>query len=114
MVRCRTGITITEAGSILASRGLALLREAGAIREEVANDPAGHGSQRVRFSPFPQLAKFNGDQQMIGRFIAASGLMAAVLATSSLAQDYPSRPVRIIVGHTGRGRVRHNGSRRRR
>jgi LysR family transcriptional regulator, nitrogen assimilation regulatory protein len=41
MVRCRTGITITEAGSILASRGLALLREAGAIREELAHDPAG-------------------------------------------------------------------------
>jgi LysR family nitrogen assimilation transcriptional regulator len=41
LVRCRTGITITEAGSILASRGLALLREAGAIREELANDPAG-------------------------------------------------------------------------
>jgi LysR family nitrogen assimilation transcriptional regulator len=41
VVRCRTGITITEAGSILASRGLALLREAGAIREELANDPAG-------------------------------------------------------------------------
>ena len=37
----RIGITITEAGSILASRGLALLREAGAIREELANDPAG-------------------------------------------------------------------------
>jgi LysR family transcriptional regulator, nitrogen assimilation regulatory protein len=41
VVRCRTGITITQAGSILASRGLALLREAGAIREELANDPAG-------------------------------------------------------------------------
>ena len=41
LVRCRTGITITEAGSILASRGLALLREAGAIREELAHDPAG-------------------------------------------------------------------------
>jgi LysR family transcriptional regulator, nitrogen assimilation regulatory protein len=41
VVRCRTGVTITEAGSILASRGLALLREAGAIREELANDPAG-------------------------------------------------------------------------
>lgn len=41
VVRCRTGITITEAGSILASRGLVLLREAGAIREELANDPAG-------------------------------------------------------------------------
>jgi LysR family nitrogen assimilation transcriptional regulator len=41
VVRCRTGITTTEAGSILASRGLALLREAGAIREEIANDPAG-------------------------------------------------------------------------
>jgi LysR family nitrogen assimilation transcriptional regulator len=41
VVRCRTGITITEAGSILASRGLALLSEAGAIREELANDPAG-------------------------------------------------------------------------
>jgi LysR family nitrogen assimilation transcriptional regulator len=41
VVRCRTGITITEAGSILASRGMALLREAGAIREELANDPAG-------------------------------------------------------------------------
>src|SRR5262245_46692549 len=41
VVRCRTGITITEAGSILASRGLALLREAGAIREELAHDPAG-------------------------------------------------------------------------
>jgi LysR family nitrogen assimilation transcriptional regulator len=41
VVRCRTGITITEAGSILASRGRALLREAGAIREELANDPAG-------------------------------------------------------------------------
>jgi LysR family transcriptional regulator, nitrogen assimilation regulatory protein len=41
VVRCRTGITITEAGSILALRGLALLREAGAIREELANDPAG-------------------------------------------------------------------------
>jgi LysR family nitrogen assimilation transcriptional regulator len=41
VVRCRTGITITEAGSILAVRGLALLREAGAIREELANDPAG-------------------------------------------------------------------------
>ena len=41
VVRCRTGITITEAGSVLASRGLALLREAGAIREELANDPAG-------------------------------------------------------------------------
>jgi LysR family transcriptional regulator, nitrogen assimilation regulatory protein len=41
VVRSRTGITITEAGSILASRGLALLREAGAIREELANDPAG-------------------------------------------------------------------------
>jgi LysR family nitrogen assimilation transcriptional regulator len=41
MVRCRTGITITEAGSILAARGLALLREADAIREELANDPAG-------------------------------------------------------------------------
>lgn len=41
VVRCRTGITITEAGSILAARGLALLREAGAIREELANDPAG-------------------------------------------------------------------------
>src|SRR5262249_2850341 len=41
VVRCRTGISITEAGSILASRGLALLREAGAIREELANDPAG-------------------------------------------------------------------------
>jgi len=41
VVRCRTGITITEAGSILASRGLALLREAGAIREALANDPAG-------------------------------------------------------------------------
>jgi LysR family nitrogen assimilation transcriptional regulator len=41
MVRCRTGVTVTEAGSILASRGLALLREAGAIREELANDPAG-------------------------------------------------------------------------
>ena len=41
VVRCRTGITITEAGSILATRGLALLREAGAIREELANDPAG-------------------------------------------------------------------------
>ena len=40
-IRCRTGITITEAGSILASRGLALLSEAGAIREELANDPAG-------------------------------------------------------------------------
>jgi len=34
VVRCRTGITIAEAGSILASRGLALLSEAGAIREE--------------------------------------------------------------------------------
>jgi molybdate transport repressor ModE-like protein len=31
VVRCRTGITITEAGSILASRGLALLREAGFV-----------------------------------------------------------------------------------
>jgi LysR family nitrogen assimilation transcriptional regulator len=41
VVRCRTGITITEAGSILASRGLALLREAGAIREELAKDPGG-------------------------------------------------------------------------
>jgi LysR family nitrogen assimilation transcriptional regulator len=41
VVRCRTGITITEAGSILASRGRALLREAGAIREELTNDPAG-------------------------------------------------------------------------
>src|SRR5262245_31051418 len=41
VVRSRTGITITEAGSILASRGLALLSEAGAIREELANDPAG-------------------------------------------------------------------------
>src|SRR5215510_13538685 len=41
VVRCRTGITTTEAGSILASRALALLREAGAIREELANDPAG-------------------------------------------------------------------------
>jgi LysR family nitrogen assimilation transcriptional regulator len=41
LVRCRTGITITEAGSILTSRGVALLREAGAIREELANDPAG-------------------------------------------------------------------------
>lgn len=41
MVRCQTGITITEAGSILAARGLALLHEAGAIREELANDPAG-------------------------------------------------------------------------
>jgi LysR family nitrogen assimilation transcriptional regulator len=41
LVRCRTGITITEAGSVLASRGLALLREAGAIREELAHDPAG-------------------------------------------------------------------------
>ncbi len=41
VVRCRTGVTITDAGSILASRGLALLREAGAIREELANDPAG-------------------------------------------------------------------------
>ena len=41
VVRCRTGVTITEAGSILAARGLALLREAGAIREELANDPAG-------------------------------------------------------------------------
>jgi LysR family nitrogen assimilation transcriptional regulator len=41
VVRSRTGITITEAGTILASRGLALLREAGAIREELANDPAG-------------------------------------------------------------------------
>src|SRR5215475_16145759 len=41
LVRCRTGITITEAGSILVSRGRALLREAGAIREELANDPAG-------------------------------------------------------------------------
>jgi LysR family nitrogen assimilation transcriptional regulator len=41
VVRCRTGVTITEAGSILALRGLALLREAGAIREELANDPAG-------------------------------------------------------------------------
>jgi LysR family nitrogen assimilation transcriptional regulator len=40
VVRCRTGITITEAGSILASRGLALLSEAGAIREELASDPA--------------------------------------------------------------------------
>ena len=36
VLRCRTGITITEAGSILASRGLALLRKAGAIREELA------------------------------------------------------------------------------
>src|SRR5262245_16351205 len=41
LVHCPTGITITEAGSILASRGLALLREAAAIREELANDPAG-------------------------------------------------------------------------
>jgi LysR family nitrogen assimilation transcriptional regulator len=41
VVRCRTGVTITEAGSILAARGLALLREAGAIREELANDSAG-------------------------------------------------------------------------
>src|SRR5215475_13885228 len=41
VVRCRTGITITEAGSILASRGLALLREAGAIREALATDAAG-------------------------------------------------------------------------
>src|SRR5262245_18464873 len=41
LVRCRAGITITEAGSILATRGLARLREAGAIREELANDPAG-------------------------------------------------------------------------
>jgi LysR family nitrogen assimilation transcriptional regulator len=41
MVRCQTGITITEAGSILAARGLALVHEAGAIREELANDPAG-------------------------------------------------------------------------
>jgi DNA-binding transcriptional LysR family regulator len=41
LVRCRTGITITETGSILTSRGRALLREAGAIREELANDPAG-------------------------------------------------------------------------
>jgi LysR family nitrogen assimilation transcriptional regulator len=41
VVRCQTGITITEAGSILASRGLALLHEASALREELAHDPAG-------------------------------------------------------------------------
>src|SRR3954447_1797593 len=38
VVRCRTGITITEAGSILASRADSLLREASSIREELAND----------------------------------------------------------------------------
>ena len=41
VVRSRTGVTITEAGSIVATRGLALLREAGAIREELATDAAG-------------------------------------------------------------------------
>jgi len=41
VVRCRTGITITEAGSILASRADSLLREASSIREELANDAAG-------------------------------------------------------------------------
>jgi LysR family nitrogen assimilation transcriptional regulator len=41
VVRSRTGVTITEAGSIVATRGLALLREAGAIREELAIDAAG-------------------------------------------------------------------------
>src|SRR5262249_61238773 len=37
----RTGIWIPEAGPLAASRGLALLREAGAIRAEPANAPAG-------------------------------------------------------------------------
>ena len=41
VVRCRTGITITEAGSILASRADSLLREASSIREELATDAAG-------------------------------------------------------------------------
>ena len=41
VVRCRTGITITEAGSILASRAETLLREAWSIREELTNDSAG-------------------------------------------------------------------------
>ncbi len=41
LVRCRTGITITEAGAILVSRADTLLQQAGAIREELTNDPAG-------------------------------------------------------------------------
>jgi LysR family transcriptional regulator, nitrogen assimilation regulatory protein len=41
VVRSRTGISITEAGSILASRADTLLREAWAIREELTNDSAG-------------------------------------------------------------------------
>jgi len=41
VVRSQTGIRITEAGSILASRAETLLREAWAIREELTNDSAG-------------------------------------------------------------------------
>lgn len=41
VVRCRTGITITEAGVILASRAESLLQMASTIREELTNEPAG-------------------------------------------------------------------------
>lgn len=41
VIRSQTGITITEAGTILASRAESLLRHAGEIREELTNDPAG-------------------------------------------------------------------------
>jgi tripartite-type tricarboxylate transporter receptor subunit TctC len=38
------------------------------------------------------------ETSMTGRLVAVCTLMAAVLANTSLAQDYPSRPVRIVVG----------------
>jgi LysR family nitrogen assimilation transcriptional regulator len=41
VLRCRTGIRITEAGTILASRAESLLQLAGTIREELTNEPSG-------------------------------------------------------------------------
>lgn len=41
VIRCRTGITITEAGAILASRAESLLQMASTIREELTNETAG-------------------------------------------------------------------------
>ncbi len=40
-VRSRTGISITDAGQLLMTRGEQLLRQAASIREELENEPAG-------------------------------------------------------------------------
>jgi LysR family nitrogen assimilation transcriptional regulator len=63
VLRRRTGISLTDAGHILASRAEQLLRQAASIREELENEPAGRVVVGMPFA-LRELITYSAVQEM--------------------------------------------------